>query len=304
MATDEQAQRQKSPIDFANQGLGMIQNARNAQKAVATLQKAKKIQQTVTLVAANWELIAIGIIIAIIVALFLVIITTIMGGSNGGTPLPSPQPGSPPTQGQTLTCSSGDYASCLKQDFNIDVFGGSSSNLAKIYQAFAFAGQSKQYLSLLTAKSQSLRIVIIGSDPRVCSGLTLGFLGIIKLSDGACFNIPFNSFRYLMIHESGHVIHARNPRLFQSFPWTNLKNAPPDSACYDNGYLKSYALRCGSSCGINPKNESFAEAIVDSLVVSSNSHYGSAKTITNFPNDCPATYSWIKENVFGGYAFY
>ena len=263
-------------------------------------QGAKKLLQKAAFTPEFWIGVGIAIVILIVIALFLIIITTIVGGSNGN-PLPSPEPGPPPTQGQLLTCPSGDYATCLKQDFNISVLGGTSNDIMRIFQAFAFAGQSKQYVSLLTANGP-LRIFILGYDPKVCSGLTIGILGIIKISNGACFTMPIDSFRHLIIHESGHVIVGRNPRLYQSFPWTQYQTT--DSSCYDHGYLKSYALRCGSSCGIRPKAESFAESVSDSLTEYDNSKFGSAQPIPDFPADCPATYNWFKDNVFGGFTFF
>jgi hypothetical protein len=317
MADTQSQQSQSNGSSLPNiPGVPKVGNILNAGKGFVkqkleqvALQKAKQLLLKAAMTPQFW--IGVAIVLGIIAwaAIFLIIITTIVGGSNGGgskggVPLPTSQPGPPPTQGQILTCPSGDYATCLKQELNIVVLGGNNDNLAKIFQAFAFAGQSKQYLSLLTAGGQSLRIIIVGSDPKVCSGFTLGFAGIIKLSDGACFNIAPNSFRYLMIHESGHVLNARNPRLFQSFPWTALQTQAPDSSCYESGYLKSYALRCGSSCGIRPKDESFAEAIADSLVKSSDAKYQDAKLISDYPNECPATYNWFKENVFGGITYF
>jgi len=107
----EQAQQRNSPIDFANRGLQMAQNVRNAQKVVSAIQKTKKVQAAVTLIAANWEIIVVGILIAVIVILFLTIISAIVGqgNSNGGEPtLPSAQPGPPPVVGSNNILSWGE----------------------------------------------------------------------------------------------------------------------------------------------------------------------------------------------------
>jgi len=300
MATDEQAQRQKSPIDFANSGIQLAQNARKAQRIVSAIQKAKKIQAAAALIIANWEIVAIGIIVIVIVALFLVIITTIMGNSHGGAPLPSPQPGPPPTQGQTLTCPDGDYVSCLRQDFNIVVRNGTADQLAKIFQSFAFVGQSSNYVSLLKSGGHTLQIVITNTP--TCSAYTRGSAGIINFP-AICLTYKFSTYRYLLTHESGHIINARNLRLFQSFPWTQYQAM--DSSCYDRGLVKSYPLRPVSS-GVQ-KQESFAEAIADALTITSTNKTGFlfALTINNYPNQCSATYSWATNNVFGnGVRFY
>ncbi len=267
----------------------------------AASQAAKKLLAKAAMTPEFWLGVALLIAGLVVVALFLIIITTVIGQNNSNSGTLSSIPTPTPVQGQLLTCPSGDYATCLKQNFNISVFGGNAADLAKIFQAFAFAGQSPQYLSLLTANGQSLKIIIGFNDPRACNGVTVGFAGIITLTDGACFNIPQNSFRYLIIHESGHVIDARNPRLYQSFPWSQLQAT--DSSCYSSGYLKSYPLRCGSSCGIRPKDESFAESVANMLMPTSSNKTGflSSQTINNFQTDCPATYNWFKDNVFGGF---
>jgi hypothetical protein len=303
----DQQQSQGSGFSLPNiPGVPKINDLKRAGKDFAK-QMAKQAfnqlkQKAVAFIAANPEIVAIAIVILVVVALFLIIITTIIGQNNSSNGDSGTIISPTPVQGQLLTCPSGDYSTCLKQDFNIVVFGGNAADATKIFNAFAFAGQSQQYLSLLTKNGQSLRIFIIGSDPKVCSGLTIGFAGIIKLSDGACFNIPDSSFRYLLIHESGHVLAARNSRLYQSFPWTQYQTQD-GSSCYDQGYIKSYALRCGSSCGIRPKDEAFAESVADSLTSSSNAKTGAAQLI-HFATDCPATYNWFKDNVFGGFTFF
>jgi lysophospholipase L1-like esterase len=203
------------------------------------------------------------------------------------------------SQGQTVTCPSGDYTACLKDNFNIVVTSATSADLAKIFQAFAFAGQSSQYVSLLKTGGQTINIDILNSTS--CSGMTYGYSGIIDVYSG-CFSMQFSSYRYILIHESGHIIDARNPRLYQSFPWTQFQTQPPDSSCYDSGFLKSYALRSG----VVAKDESFAETVADSLTRVSVNKTGSynSQTISDFPVQCPATYTWAKTNIFGGFAFF
>lgn len=301
MATDEQTQKRKSPIDFANSGIQLAQNARNAQKVVSAIQKAKKIQAAVSIAVSTWEVWVPALIIIVIVVLFLVIITTIAGQGNSSTNGINAQPGPPPSQGQTLTCPSSDYVSCLKQDFNIIVSGARGDDLSRIFQSFAFAGQSKRYVDLLTNGGQQLTITM-NYNSGGCGGDTRGFAGTILISGaGLCGTYSLPTFRYLLIHESGHVLNARNRPLFYSYPWSNYKSQSPDSSCYDQGFIKSYALRSG----VDAKDESFAESITDSLRPRSNSGMiPPAQTINNFATECPATYSWFETNVFGGYTYF
>jgi hypothetical protein len=99
MESDQGAKKSNSPIDFANKGIRMVQNARNAQKIASTIQKAKKIQAAVSIAASTWEVWVPVLIIIVIVVLFLVIITTIAGQGGSSINGVSPQPGPPPVVG-------------------------------------------------------------------------------------------------------------------------------------------------------------------------------------------------------------
>ncbi len=296
--TADEPKRRRSAADYANSAVSTAQNVKKLAKV------AQAVQAVTSFIAATWEVWLIVIVIVIIVALFLVIITTILGQNSNSNQAILPTLTPTPTQGQVLTCDSGDYVQCLREQLNIIVIGGNVSNAKKIFNAFSFPAQSEKYLSLLTRGGKTLRIVIVGNNPRGCNGLAIGFAGTIVLTDGACFSINPTNFRYLMIHESGHIIGARNRHLYASFPWKDLQKE--DAACYDQGYLKSYALRCGSSCGINPKDESFAEAIAIALTKNSTNKAGflSSQAIIDFKNTCPNTYAWINSNIYGGFSFY
>ncbi len=262
-------------------------------------QVAQKIITSVAaFLAANPEIVAIIVAIAAVIIFFIIIFIAITGQSSPSTNGVSPQPGPPPpVQGQSLTCINGEYKTCLSDDFNIVVLNGSNDQLGKIFQSFAFAAQSSQYVSLLKSGGQLLKIELMNEAG--CGAKTDGPSGLIQISSG-CFSLIFPSYRYLLIHESGHIINARNRSLFYSFPWTDYKSQPPDSSCYDRGFLKSYALRSG----VDVKDESFAESIADSLRPRSNSGIPPAQTINNFATECPATYSWFETNVFGGYTYF
>lgn len=92
-----------------------------------------------------------------------------------------------------------------------------------------------------------------------------------------------------LIHETGHVIANRNSGLKASFRDADLVNL--DSACYDRGFLKTYALRSG----VRPVSESFAESVA--LFIGRRKR-GRLGTIADFEAECPNTYAWVRTNVF------
>jgi hypothetical protein len=252
---------------------------------------------------------AIGIIlgIAIVIILFIIIITNILGQNNANGV--NAQPGPPPTQGQVLTCLDGAYATCLKEDFNIIVSGARGNDLSRIFQSFAFAGQSKQYVSLLEKGGNPIRINI-NYDEGGCGARAHGFQGVIDIHGGAdCARTKITTLRHFLIHESGHIINARNRPLFYSFPWTNFRSSQSsDYYCFDlndpnypGEFLKTYPLSYSDRHTVSAKDESFAEAITDATTKLS---YGLYYNISNFSSECPAIYSWIDLNIYGGYSFY
>lgn len=166
----------------------------------------------------------------------------------------------------------------------------------KIYTIYSMPTQSSKYVSLLKPKTPFTLEFRSGTYGRA-SGYTASPY-LIKLYGFATFISNPSWFRlgsFLLIHETGHLIGQRNYSVKTAFPHSSLVNQ--DRSCYDRGYLKTYSLRCGSNCGINPKSESFAEA--QGLYIY-NSKNGSLGDIDNFRTQCDNTYSWIRVNVFGG----
>ncbi len=104
-------------------------------------------------------------------------------------------------------------------------------------------------------------------------------------------------------HETGHLLQKRDGSLEARFPLDRLRRI--DSGCYAPGsgkyWLKTYSLRGGN---ISPIRESMAEGI---LLYVYNRKYnvvdGRLISILNFKRECPATYNWVRENVFGGYEY-
>jgi len=104
-------------------------------------------------------------------------------------------------------------------------------------------------------------------------------------------------------HETGHLLQKRDGSLEARFPLDRLRRI--DSGCYAPGsgtyWLKTYSLRGGDISSIR---ESMAEGIL--LYVYSRKYNvvdGRLISILNFKRECPATYNWVRENVFGGYEY-
>lgn len=165
----------------------------------------------------------------------------------------------------------------------------------RIYTIYSMPTQSSRYVSLLKPKTP-FTIEFYDGTYGTTSGYTpSGYT--IRVYGFASFLSNYSWFRlgaFFLIHETGHLIGHRNYAVKNSFPLSSL--VYQDASCYDRGYLKTYSLRCGSSCGITPKSESFAEA--QGLYVY-NSKNGRLADIDNFKLECNNTYDWIRANVFG-----
>lgn len=221
----------------------------------------------------------------------------VMGGDTTNSPSPTDSSGAP---GTIPTCTSGNIVSCLKNDFNITVTNGTTAQMNDIYNVFALPFSYPLYKQLMANGGTPLTINLL-SDGGGCHGWTPGpSINIYNYS--YCQSFAFKNRQYLLIHESGHAINWRNPRVQQAFV-SNAWN--DDSACYQSGYLKTYPLRCGASCRITPSRESFAEAIADYVMCSGGgtcqyAGVGNAysQPINNFPAACPVTNSWTGSNVY------
>ena len=239
----------------------------------------------------------VGLIIVVIIVVFFGGVSGVKGGDlSNNSPSPS-ESSNPP--GVTPTCTNGDIASCLKNDFHIIVTNATTSQMNDIYNIFALPMSCPIYKQLLL--NGSYLTISLLSDDGGCHGYTPGpSINIYNYS--YCQKMVFKNRQYLLIHESGHAIKWRNPRVQQNYVSNAWKS---DSGCYDSGYLKTYPLRCGSSCGISPDRESFAESIADTIMCSDGGtcQYAGAgnkysQPIYNFPSACPTTNNWTNSNIF------
>nr|MBI5455740.1 hypothetical protein [Candidatus Levybacteria bacterium] len=221
--------------------------------------------------------------------------------------------------GTTLSNCTLDYtqypAECLKQVFNVVVKNESNkSRLITIYKIFA-STNSDTYKNLLRKGGNVLYI-----DVPYCTSdcISVTSANNIKLSGFFSSGLSYNSQRYLLIHESGHVITGRNRQLSDSFDNNRYANMD-GTACYQynstyctksfrgGNFVRSYSLRyyCDRTCwtDISAQHEAFAEAIANYAVGTRNTYYRCSIPILDVKSQCPNTNAWIKNNIYGGVVF-
>lgn len=211
------------------------------------------------------------------------------GESGGGTS------GPPPISGGGGTAISLDE---LKQLIIVD--GGTQADADRVYKIFQIPMSSPKYKQLLTAAGP----VHITFDDKPCGGRVETSNTIILHSFSSCSD-PYA--RWILVHESGHIVAARNSSLYDSYSPGNLE-LKDGTACYTfiaNGssslggwFIKTYPLQ---DTGHSGKAESFGENFALYAFYADSSYhpaYGKP-SLPNFPTTCPATYSWIQDNIYG-----
>lgn len=320
----EENQKREKPVDSINEVAKDVVNL--VQRTRQLGQIANFVQGILTTLAnaapstTIFGVIFLFVLIAVLIgSIFIVFIggAPVAVGGTGGSDTGGSSGGSSP--GQVFTCDSGIYSSCLKDTFNISVTGANNTNqLQWIFNAFAYASKSTGYYKALT-NGGTLNIVLNDRRRNACAGYTPG-PNEIDFGPWTC-GAPYSSIRYLIIHESGHAIADRNPRLFQSYPGpTSLSSQDP--TCYDversnDGgcgkpaatWLVSYPLRyyCKGVCysDITARNESWADSIADYATYMNYSFPSNHCSIglSSFKTSCNSTYNWFKENFFENYEF-
>ncbi len=209
-------------------------------------------------------------------------------------------PPSPPVD--NTTCTIGNAATVLKNEFNVVVSNATASHIKIVCDIFSWAGKSPQYKTLLKKGGHVLTIEFIGGD--ISYG---GDPNKIKLA-GFWSIDSFYAQRYLLIHESGHIIRLRNPYLNSRHASALPGLISADRSCYDRyNFLISYAFSgtCGRGYGITYQSEDFAEATSDNA--NWRTHIGHngycSRTISNYPTTCSYTFDWVKRWVYGGITF-
>lgn len=221
-------------------------------------------------------------------------------GPDAGVPEPAAKP--------LPTCA--DVDARLHDDFGIVIKPGTlpfeglpSENIScgkriKVYQMFIRAFEYEQFpVRLMPADAFTMHLYKTSSPSTgSCSAYTPSGQAIQIRDLNACLNAvsdtsdpDFARVATFLNHETGHVIADRTPSLKTKFQEAGLPSKDPQ--CFDRGFIKTYSLRT-----TNPVSESFAESLALFIW---NKKVGRYATIRNFKTECPHTWSWIKEAVFG-----
>lgn len=296
----------KGPIDAVN---NLVNNTKGLYTMARRIgQVANAVDSLITTVsgfATGGSILGLIGTLAIGVTLLLSIFFILFGGAVP-PPIAATSEGGGGGGGENLTCSSGDYAACLKEQLNVSVTGSTNTTQVKwVYDALAYASKSPGYKEHLMHGGKTLTLRLNDAALAPCSGYGSG-ANLIRFGPWTC-GAKFISIEYLIMHESGHAIAKRDPHLFQSFPWSSLTSQ--DAGCYDQGFLKSYPLRYTCKgvryTDITAMGESWAEGIADyAMYMSYNpGKFLCAVALTKFPNQCPNTYNWLKSNFFDNYDY-
>lgn len=260
MGQDQNQGQRKGPIDYAN---NIANDLLNLRRGVPLIRAAAFIGPTL-----GW----IGAITGIAL-LFTVGIGTLifLGGVGLGAETSNP------------------FTSNKNIDGLFNITGATTGQTQQIYNALQDAMNYPLYKKLLTGAGPVN--ISLDTDRGLKDGLCGGSVVNGNITLFNFFTCAASGRRYLLLHETGHTIGNRNADLYHSFPYSQLKAS--DSSCYSPaGFLKTYAEEFGNLSG--PFNESFAEAV--SLFIS----YKDRPPLNNFPTQCPATYNWIRANVYQG----
>lgn len=247
---------------------------------------------------------------ALILAAIVIAITGGPGNASENT-----KGGQPVQNTSPSICIKWDPILCL-QDFNIQAVGFENNRIfaLEVYSAFLIAyNQSPLYRQLwnkggkkliLTYGKPAGALVGEGND---CQGQAFP---AADAPNGTQVDDMMNIWNwgkcgfwggeaYLIIHETGHILAGRNIQLFNRFSQDALASSDGDK-CYKNwngspNYLKTYI-----GPGADSHAEGFAEGIADYVLYRSWQSWNPQTRLSNFQTtECPKTYDWLKQNIFG-----
>ena len=168
-------------------------------------------------------------------------------------------------------------------------------DIIKFLRAFiSKVGTNPKYLSLLCEKGD----ISLHKWPPSPQGYYGWRVNTEKIGFyGDFFNSSVEWMEYTIVHETGHMINARNqpavpsmPDLQTQFKAIQTSPLPGDSGCF------TYPVPGNCSEG-----EAFAEAVVDYVVWQTLSFSNDGWTgMFPFKSRYPVEYAWIQENIFGG----
>lgn len=256
----------------------------------------------------------LGVFTAIIIATFFLLFLN-PNSVNGGVPPPVSGGGTAPP-GQTPTCSEVDTA--LSQQLKASVIPGApggwyctscpglSNPSPEIPDCPTKQDFWKLWTHLTLSTSFKARLTSIAYraefffDPTITGGF--GYTGWpykTQLKDPVQVfkQYGYTAGAFWITHETTHMLQGRDRSLENNFDVAYFKTHG-DSNCYIGNFIKTYGA-IGFS-GISYTRESMAEATALYVYNSKSGKYG---TITNFKNQCPATYNWIHRYLFPDYEF-
>ena len=317
-------QQNQGAVDYINSGYNKLNNAKNSVKAGKYLgkqvlkqlgkQAAKKgIEEgavaaggSLGLPAIVLLLISVGVLVFVVMIVSMVSPSAVNGGdltsaspSTSGSPNNSPGPTSSTPPGGAVTASN--VVSRLKSDFNVAVSDTSNLNyLVNLYNGLAVPFRSAKYKSLMQ-KAGTIHLLLTFSSCQNARGSTYETNGVMYISLTGFESCSVQEQKFSLVHETGHVIGIANGALWSSFPYNSYLSK--DAGCYVDGFLKSYPYLSGIAG--TGQAESFAEAVADTVFYNTPGRdfpFG-ATPLTSFPTQCPNTYNWMENNIFGNVSF-
>lgn len=210
---------------------------------------------------------------------------------------------------EPATCPSGNYDSCLWNEFRVLIKGKSPyiSNEAKdIFNILSEAGVSWKWKKLLRESGPTdFNLVNDGEMGGCPSRVTSNGNGTSDLElKNYGLRCDREERKSRLVHETGHIIRNAHMRLYQTF----MDDAyyPKDSRCYykyvsnsdSYWFIDTYSTSYAQSLGLNSSgaNESMAELMALTVIPQ-------RKSGNLYPNYCPVGSKWIKENIFNNYDF-
>ncbi|MBP9716872.1 MAG: hypothetical protein KBD51_02910 [Candidatus Levybacteria bacterium] len=210
---------------------------------------------------------------------------------------------------EAAQCPSGNYGSCLWNEFRILLKGNTpylDNEARDIFNILSEVGVSWKWKRLLRESGPTdINFVNDGELGGCPSRVTSNGNGTSDLelkNYGLRCNREERKSR--LTHESGHIIRNGNLRLYQNF--MDQAYYPKDSRCYyryvsDSDsfwFIDTYSTDYARSLGLDSSgaNESMAELMALTVLPQ-------RKDGNLYPNYCPVGHNWIKDNIFNNYNF-
>lgn len=265
----DEDRKKDNAVDRVNRAYNAYQNARSLIRLGRGAVSAARGVGALAATSEIWAPIAIALGL---ILFFTIIIVVLTGGPGAASELETQQ--SPQTS---------DLSSLFVTTNN-----GSAISDVDFYNVLKDAFSNSNYSALVTSQGPFKVIFnpplgdFVGCQATVDGRNTITFYGFS--------NCSLSHQKYLALHESGHIIGNKNGRTYQSFPHSDLR--AQDAGCYSRlGFLRSY-FHAETGAGTSSKDESFAEAVALFLMPKER------PPLTDFQNQCPNTYNWVRNNIF------